>query len=100
MKVDDDLCLCFHVSWRKVLNYIRIHRVKVPSQLSECQSAGTGCGWCRAAMVRLVKRMDTDPPQDDDWQSWLDMAPTNNANDDHAAGRTQYIADGHGRPPA
>ena len=37
MQVDDDLCLCFHVSWRKVLNYIRIHRVKVPSQLSECR---------------------------------------------------------------
>lgn len=100
MQVDDELCLCFHVSWRKVLNYIRIHRVKVPSQLAECQSAGTGCGWCRAAMRRLVARMETAPPQDDDWQSWLDAARPSQPNNDHVAGRKQFIDEGRGTPPA
>ena len=100
MQVDDELCLCFHVSWRKVLNYIRIHRVKIPSQLTECQSAGTGCGWCRAAMRRLVDRMDKFPPEDDDWQHWLDTAIPTTQSDDYSEARKQYIDEGHGTPPA
>jgi len=46
MQPDDLLCYCFHVSHRKVMNYARIHQPSVPSQLSECGGAGTGCGWC------------------------------------------------------
>lgn len=46
MKPDDLLCYCFHVTHRKVMNYARIHRPRVASQLSECGGAGTGCGWC------------------------------------------------------
>lgn len=46
MELDDKLCYCFHVSQRKVINYIRLNRPVVPSQLSECGGAGTGCGWC------------------------------------------------------
>jgi bacterioferritin-associated ferredoxin len=98
MQVDDELCLCFHVSWRKVINYIRVHRVKVPSQLSECQSAGTGCGWCRAAMRRLVKRMETTPPQSDDLQQWLDEEYSSARQ--YAASRQQYIDEGQGQPPS
>lgn len=101
MQIDDELCLCFHVSWRKVLNYIRIHRVRVPSQLSECQSAGTGCGWCRAAICRLVDRMEKFPPgEDGDWQCWLDTVFPNTLSDDYSAGRKQHIDEGHGTPPA
>lgn len=46
MQPDDLLCYCFHVTHRKVMNYVRIHRPGVASQLSECGGAGTGCGWC------------------------------------------------------
>lgn len=46
MQPDDLLCYCFHVTHRKVMNYARIHRPGVASQLSECGGAGTGCGWC------------------------------------------------------
>lgn len=46
MELDDKLCYCFHVTKRKVVNYIRLHQPRVPSQLSECGGAGTGCGWC------------------------------------------------------
>lgn len=46
MKPDDLLCYCFHVTHRKVINYARIHRPRVASELSQCGGAGTGCGWC------------------------------------------------------
>ena len=41
-----ELCICFHVPTRKVVNFCRKRRPPVPSQLSECFGAGTGCGWC------------------------------------------------------
>ena len=46
MDLDDRVCLCFRVTRRKLENYVRLHTPKVPSQLSECGGAGTGCGWC------------------------------------------------------
>ncbi len=51
---DQELCLCFHVSRRKVIQYIRVNRPTVTSQLSECYGAGTGCGWCRPFLKRLM----------------------------------------------
>lgn len=53
MEPDDELCLCFHVTKRKVEQYLRKHRPVVASQLSECFGAGTGCGWCRPFLQRL-----------------------------------------------
>lgn len=53
MKPDDELCLCFHVTQRKVQNFLRVERPRVPSQMSECFGAGTGCGWCRPFLLRL-----------------------------------------------
>ncbi|MAE65255.1 MAG: (2Fe-2S)-binding protein [Phycisphaeraceae bacterium] len=46
MEDDDHVCLCFHVSKRKIVNYCRRERPAVASLISECLSAGTGCGWC------------------------------------------------------
>jgi bacterioferritin-associated ferredoxin len=46
MDLDAKVCYCFHVSRRKLVNFVRQRRPKVPSQLSECGGAGTGCGWC------------------------------------------------------
>lgn len=53
MDPEREVCLCFHVSQRKVVNYLRRERPSVPSQLSECLGAGTGCGWCRTTLERL-----------------------------------------------
>ncbi len=53
MEPDDDICLCFHVSRRKVEQYVRVNRPSVASQLSECYGAGTGCGWCRPFLERI-----------------------------------------------
>lgn len=97
MQADDDLCLCFHVSWRKVMNYIRVHRIRVPSQLAECQSAGTGCGWCRKAMRRLVDKFQNGAPEADELQAWLDE--TYPSSQDYVSGRKDHIATGKGTPP-
>ena len=55
MDDDDELCLCFHVTKRKVTQYIRNQRPRVASQLSQCYGAGTGCGWCRPFLRRLLE---------------------------------------------
>lgn len=60
MDDDQELCLCFHVTRRKVINYIRIHRPRVASQLSECYGAGTGCGWCRPFLRRLMEEQQPE----------------------------------------
>ena len=54
MDLDQDLCLCFHVSLRKVKNYIRIEKPRRASQISQCAGAGTGCGWCRPFLQKLM----------------------------------------------
>ena len=60
MKDDDELCLCFHVTRRKVVQFIRVNKPTVASQLSECYGAGTGCGWCRPFLERLMEERDPD----------------------------------------
>lgn len=53
MNPDDHVCLCFHVSKRKIVNYCRREQPPVASLISECLSAGTGCGWCVPFLKRL-----------------------------------------------
>ena len=55
MKSDDEICLCFHVTRRKVENFIRVEKPRRVGQLSECFGAGTGCGWCRPFLQRLYE---------------------------------------------
>jgi bacterioferritin-associated ferredoxin len=88
MNLDDEVCLCFHVTKRKLVNYLRIEKVARASQLSECGGAGTGCGWCRAYLERLFAQRSDSVPADDPTPS------------DYAAHRANYIRAGHGTPPA
>lgn len=53
MELDDTLCFCFHVSKRKVVNYLRREQPQRVSQISTCLSAGTGCGWC----IRMLEKL-------------------------------------------
>ncbi|MBW3542583.1 MAG: (2Fe-2S)-binding protein [Planctomycetes bacterium] len=89
MELDDKICYCFHVSKRKILNYIRIHEPKVASQISDCGGAGTGCGWC----VPFLKRYF------EEWRS----GPTGDAEaltpEEYAQARGDYIRAGKGVPP-
>jgi NAD(P)H-nitrite reductase large subunit len=50
---DDNICICFHVPRRKVIKYVRRERPRVVSLISECLSAGTGCGWCIPFLERI-----------------------------------------------
>ena len=54
MNLDDDVCLCFHVSLRKIIRFVRIEKPQRPSQISQCFGAGTGCGWCRPTLKKLL----------------------------------------------
>jgi bacterioferritin-associated ferredoxin len=90
MELDDELCLCFHVSKRKVVNFLRIEKPQRESQLADCHGAGTGCGWCRPFLRKLFEAQRTAEPQADD-------LPT---ADDYARGRTSYVRSGKGTPPA
>ncbi len=53
MDLDAPICLCFNVSRRKILRFIKVEKPRRASQLSECFGAGTGCGWCRPILERL-----------------------------------------------
>jgi len=68
MNADDELCLCFHISRRKVEQFIRAEHPTRPSQLSQCYGAGTGCGWCRPFLERLLEEADPVLPDADDYQ--------------------------------
>lgn len=46
MDPDDQVCLCFRVTLRKIRAYLRTEDPPVASLISECLGAGTGCGWC------------------------------------------------------
>ena len=86
---DDELCLCFHVSRRKVANYIRIEQPKHVAQLSDCYGAGTGCGWCRPFLKQLWEEI-TSGQGDPGLPSAVD----------YARQRSRYVRDGKGTPPA
>lgn len=87
MDLDDELCLCFHVTQRKVLNFLRVERPRRAAQLSECFGAGTGCGWCRPYLRKLFEAQQAA------------AAPELPNAEDYAAGRGEYVREGHGTPP-
>jgi bacterioferritin-associated ferredoxin len=57
MDLDHKLCYCYHVSKRKIVNFIRQTRPRRASQVSECFGAGSGCGWCVPFLVRLHRQI-------------------------------------------
>ena len=89
MQIDDEVCLCFHVTKRKLLNYIRIEQPRRAAQLSDCFGAGTGCGWCRTYLKNLFETAV------EGGQTTIDE-PT---AQDYALLRGQYVRSGGGTPP-
>jgi bacterioferritin-associated ferredoxin len=90
MELDDELCLCFHVTKRKVINYLRIEQPQRVAQLSECHGAGTGCGWCRPFLRRLFDAAQSSGERSAD-------LPT---ADEYAHQRGDYVRAGKGTPPS
>ncbi|NJL32223.1 MAG: (2Fe-2S)-binding protein [Phycisphaerales bacterium] len=87
MHNDDHVCLCFHVSKRKVVNYCQREKPAVASLISECLSAGTGCGWCVPFLKKLHQQvMDGQASPD------LPVSP-----EEYARRRAQFRQTGYGR---
>lgn len=89
MENNDELCLCFHVTKRKVQNFIRVEKPRRASQLSECFGAGTGCGWCRPFLARLF----------DQAAEGGEIEPDEPTAEEYARMRANYVRAGHGTPP-
>ncbi len=64
MDLDAKVCYCFHVTKRKLLNFLRIEKPRVASQLSACGGAGTGCGWCIPFLKQLFHQAAEGGPTD------------------------------------
>jgi len=86
MKPDDLVCYCFHVSKRKIQNFLRVHSPRRASQLSECGGAGTGCGWCVPYLQKLFREHQQGIGNVDDPQSAVE----------YEAGRAAYLRAGKG----
>jgi bacterioferritin-associated ferredoxin len=89
MDLDAKVCLCFHVSRRKLVNFVRIHQPKVASQLSQCGGAGTGCGWCIPFLKQIFQQSveggETELEQ---------LTP-----EEYERRRAKYVLSGKGTPP-
>jgi bacterioferritin-associated ferredoxin len=89
MNLDDEVCLCFHVTKRKLLNFLRVEKPRRPGELSECFGAGTGCGWCRGYLRRMHEA----------WRVGRSAEEPEPSPEEHARGRSQYVRAGGGVPP-
>ena len=89
MEPNDELCLCFHVTQRKVANYLRIEKPQRVGQLAECYGAGTGCGWCRPFLEQMFQAAS----QGDAAGARLPSAQ------EYADQRGDYVRRGDGTPP-
>jgi NAD(P)H-nitrite reductase large subunit len=87
--LDQKVCLCFHVTRRKLLNFLRLERPRVASQLSQCGGAGTGCGWCIPFLRQLHRQAHGEGETDLD-----QLTP-----EEYARRRAAYIRSGGGTPP-
>jgi NAD(P)H-nitrite reductase large subunit len=85
---DAKVCLCFHVTRRKLVNFLRTQRPRVPSQLSQCGGAGTGCGWCVPYLKQLFQNVTAGEAEGE--------VPT---PEEYERRRAAYIRAGKGTPP-
>jgi NAD(P)H-nitrite reductase large subunit len=85
MDLDAKVCYCFHVTRRKLVNFVRQRQPKVASQLSECGGAGTGCGWCIPFLKQIFHQGATELEQ---------LTP-----EEYECRRADYIRAGKGTPP-
>lgn len=104
LQPDDTVCFCFHVPLRKIEAFCRIEKPQHASQISDCLSAGTGCGWCVPMLKHIHKRMcGVEEPW---WRKSAAEQPSDEARaseavdaDAYKSGRKAYIKEGKGTPP-
>ncbi len=89
MQPDEELCLCFHVTKRKVSNFLRLEKPKRVGQLAACFGAGTGCGWCRPYLQKMFEAAQEGNPG----EAKLPSA------EEYAENRSDYVRTGDRTPP-
>ena len=89
MEQDAKICLCFHVTRRKLVNYVRLYQPRVPSQLSQCGGAGTGCGWCIPFLKQIFQQ-----GSDGGLTELEQLTP-----EEYERRRAAYVRAGKGTPP-
>lgn len=90
MKPDDQICCCYHVSLRKLMNFARREKPRVASQLSECLNAGTGCGWC----IPILKKIHEEITAEADAEARADqhlIAELPDTPEAYAEARSAYL---------
>lgn len=87
MKLDDEICYCFHVSLRKLANYAKREQPARPSGMSECLGAGTGCGWC-IPILCMIHRQAAEGRDYADGQSVTGLPESAG---EYADARKQYL---------
>ena len=113
MSLDREICLCFHVTLRKVIQYVRHENPVVPSQISQCMGAGTGCGWCRPYLKKIFEQMKQEASSpgipnaeieavaryEKEMGTRIGIAFDDLTPSDYAQKRTEHIRQGKGTPP-
>ena len=108
LQPDDKVCFCFHVSLRKIENFCKVNKPQAATQISECLSAGTGCGWC----VPMIRKIHTrlcgqykpfwrieQTPEEQYHSAERDASDLAIDEDAYAAGRQKYLAETKRQPP-
>lgn len=99
MDLDDKVCLCFHVTRRKLVNYVRIHKPRVASQLSQCGGAGTGCGWCVPFLKQIFRQGTSSERSQESGVRGQEEVLEQLSAEEYAKQRAAYVRSGKGAPP-
>ena len=96
MDLDDQVCYCFHVSRRKLVNFVKREQPRVASQLSQCGGAGTGCGWCIPFLKQIFRQeAEAGGGRESPEGVSLDVLTP----EEYARLRADYVKSGKGKPP-
>lgn len=110
LKPDDEVCFCFHVPLRKIESFCRREKPRAASQISECLSAGTGCGWCVPMLKKIHTRLcgqykpwwhqeAAADPAAEYHSAERDASDQDVEAEDYAAGRSKYLSETKRKPP-
>lgn len=86
MNLDDEICYCFHVPKRKLINFARRRKLRFASQFSECHGAGSGCGWCVPYLEALFEAIQGNEETVDPQTLLGDITP-----EEYATARSAYL---------
>lgn len=87
MKLDDQICYCYHVPLRKLMSFARRTRPVRVSQMSECLGAGTGCGWC----IPILKKIYNEVKAEQQYEDGTTVEGLPETAEEYAAARQTYL---------